>query len=166
MPNALRKPPLETRFCSESKLPTTSRSRNTTSSREPFHRSREVGADVPRNQHNLLCIVPPLRMAASPCTPAISRRKVDVDQHHVLGAVSHAARRVPQRESLSHVQAHLVANNLAFFQFAGLFIVRFGLGICEGSITAGFMIVTSMFYTRTEQGQRVGMWVSCSSFRH
>ncbi|KAM0748114.1 MFS general substrate transporter [Meredithblackwellia eburnea MCA 4105] len=42
--------------------------------------------------------------------------------------------------------------------FAGLFIVRFGLGVCEGSITAGFLIVTSMFYTRVEQGQRVGMW--------
>ncbi|KAK0243317.1 major facilitator superfamily domain-containing protein [Armillaria nabsnona] len=42
--------------------------------------------------------------------------------------------------------------------FAGLFIVRLILGICEGSITAGFMIVTSMFYTRTEQTLRVGYW--------
>ncbi|KAJ3503744.1 hypothetical protein NLJ89_g8297 [Agrocybe chaxingu] len=32
------------------------------------------------------------------------------------------------------------------------------LGICEGSITAGFMIVTSMFYTRNEQTVRVGYW--------
>ncbi|KAL8289986.1 hypothetical protein RQP46_002925 [Phenoliferia psychrophenolica] len=46
----------------------------------------------------------------------------------------------------------------ACHNFAGLFIVRFGLGICEGSITAGFLIVTSMFYTKTEQGQRVGAW--------
>ncbi|PBK67069.1 MFS general substrate transporter [Armillaria solidipes] len=42
--------------------------------------------------------------------------------------------------------------------FTGLFVVRLILGICEGSITAGFMIVTSMFYTRTEQTLRVGYW--------
>ncbi|KAH9834565.1 MFS general substrate transporter [Rhodofomes roseus] len=42
--------------------------------------------------------------------------------------------------------------------FAGLFAVRFILGMCEGSITAGFMIVSSMFYTRNEQTLRVGYW--------
>ncbi|KIK50096.1 hypothetical protein GYMLUDRAFT_494487 [Collybiopsis luxurians FD-317 M1] len=42
--------------------------------------------------------------------------------------------------------------------FAGLFVVRLILGICEGSITAGFMIVSSMFYTRNEQTLRVGYW--------
>ncbi|OSD00722.1 MFS general substrate transporter [Trametes coccinea BRFM310] len=42
--------------------------------------------------------------------------------------------------------------------FGGLFAVRFILGMCEGSITAGFMIVSSMFYTRTEQTLRVGYW--------
>ncbi|KAI0759893.1 major facilitator superfamily domain-containing protein [Irpex lacteus] len=42
--------------------------------------------------------------------------------------------------------------------FGGLFAVRLILGMCEGSITAGFMIVTSMFYTRTEQTLRVGYW--------
>lgn len=42
--------------------------------------------------------------------------------------------------------------------FAGLFVVRLILGMCEGSITAGFMIVSSMFYTRTEQTLRVGYW--------
>ena len=30
--------------------------------------------------------------------------------------------------------------------------------MCEGSITAGFMIVSSMFYTRKEQTLRVGYW--------
>ncbi|KAF9058547.1 major facilitator superfamily domain-containing protein [Rhodocollybia butyracea] len=44
--------------------------------------------------------------------------------------------------------------------FAGLFVVRLILGICEGSITAGFMIVSSMFYTRNEQTLRVGYWFS------
>ncbi|KAF5382616.1 hypothetical protein D9615_002765 [Tricholomella constricta] len=42
--------------------------------------------------------------------------------------------------------------------FAGLFICRLFLGVCEGSITAGFLIVTAMFYTRNEQTLRVGYW--------
>ncbi|KAG9308683.1 MFS general substrate transporter [Chiua virens] len=42
--------------------------------------------------------------------------------------------------------------------FAKLFVCRFFLGACEGSITAGFMIVSSMFYTRKEQTLRVGYW--------
>ncbi|KAF8480327.1 MFS general substrate transporter [Russula ochroleuca] len=40
--------------------------------------------------------------------------------------------------------------------FAGLFAIRFVLGICEGSTTAGFMIVSSMFYTRREHTARIG----------
>ncbi|KAI6160252.1 MFS general substrate transporter [Pisolithus thermaeus] len=42
--------------------------------------------------------------------------------------------------------------------FTGLFIVRFVLGMCGGSITAGFLIVSAMFYTRKEQTLRVGYW--------
>lgn len=34
--------------------------------------------------------------------------------------------------------------------------------MCEGSITAGFMIVSSMFYTRNEQTLRVGYWCECT----
>jgi len=49
--------------------------------------------------------------------------------------------------------AHAACKN-----FAGLFVVRLILGMCEGSITAGFMIISSMFYTRTEQTLRVGYW--------
>ncbi|OBZ75992.1 putative transporter PB10D8.01 [Grifola frondosa] len=48
---------------------------------------------------------------------------------------------------------HAAATN-----FGGLFACRVFLGICEGAITPGFMIVTSMFYTRKEQSQRVGYW--------
>ena len=40
--------------------------------------------------------------------------------------------------------------------FAGLFAARFVLGICEGSFMPGFMIVNSMFYTRSENTSRVG----------
>jgi len=48
---------------------------------------------------------------------------------------------------------HAAAKN-----FGDLFACRVFLGICEGAITPGFMIVTSMFYTRKEQSQRVGYW--------
>ncbi|EIW74735.1 MFS general substrate transporter [Coniophora puteana RWD-64-598 SS2] len=49
-----------------------------------------------------------------------------------------------------------LACHAACTNFAGLLVVRLILGICEGSITAGFMIVSSMFYTRNEQTLRVG----------
>lgn len=42
--------------------------------------------------------------------------------------------------------------------FGGLLAVRFILGMCEGAVTAGFLIVTSMFYTKSEQMARIGYW--------
>ncbi|EIW80168.1 MFS general substrate transporter [Coniophora puteana RWD-64-598 SS2] len=51
-----------------------------------------------------------------------------------------------------------LACHAACTNFAGLLVVRLLLGVCEGSITAGFMIVSSMFYTRNEQTLRVGYW--------
>ncbi|KAF5365557.1 hypothetical protein D9757_010906 [Collybiopsis confluens] len=51
-----------------------------------------------------------------------------------------------------------LCSHAACNSFGGLFAVRFILGVCEGSITAGFMIVSSMFYTRKEQTLRVGYW--------
>ena len=47
--------------------------------------------------------------------------------------------------------------------FAGLFVLRLILGICECSITAGFKIVSSMCYTREEHTARVGYW--CEDYR-
>lgn len=46
----------------------------------------------------------------------------------------------------------------ACHDFVGLFICRLLLGVCEGSITAGFLILTSMFYTHAEGTRRVGYW--------
>lgn len=46
----------------------------------------------------------------------------------------------------------------ACHSFGELFALRFIMGICEGAITPGFMIVTSMFYTRREQTRRTGYW--------
>ncbi|KAJ7050639.1 MFS general substrate transporter [Mycena amicta] len=51
-----------------------------------------------------------------------------------------------------------LCSHAACTSFGGLFAVRLILGMCEGSITAGFMLVSSMFYTRTEQTLRVGYW--------
>ncbi|KAL6303391.1 major facilitator superfamily domain-containing protein [Sparassis latifolia] len=51
-----------------------------------------------------------------------------------------------------------LCSHAACKSFAGLFVCRLILGMCEGSITAGFMIVSSMFYTRKEQTLRVGYW--------
>ncbi|KAJ3736008.1 major facilitator superfamily domain-containing protein [Lentinula guzmanii] len=56
------------------------------------------------------------------------------------------------------VWAVVLLSHAACHSFGGLFAVRFILGICEGAITPGFMIVTSMFYTRQEQNKRVGYW--------
>ena len=56
------------------------------------------------------------------------------------------------------IWAVALCSHAACKSFAGLFAVRLILGICEGSITAGFMIVSSMFYTRREYTARVGYW--------
>ncbi|KAG2144010.1 MFS general substrate transporter [Suillus cothurnatus] len=56
------------------------------------------------------------------------------------------------------VWAVALACHAACKSFTGLLVVRMLLGACEGSITAGFLIVSSMFYTRTEQTLRVGYW--------
>lgn len=46
----------------------------------------------------------------------------------------------------------------ACHNFGGLFVCRLLLGACEGSITAGYLIITSMFYTHEETARRVGYW--------
>ncbi|KAI9510185.1 MFS general substrate transporter [Russula earlei] len=56
------------------------------------------------------------------------------------------------------IWAVALCSHAACKDFAGLFAARFVLGMCEGSITAGFMIVSTMFYTRNEHVVRVGYW--------
>lgn len=48
--------------------------------------------------------------------------------------------------------------------FGELMVCRFMLGICEGSITSGCLLATSMFYTKKEQSSRVGYWCELSPF--
>ncbi|KAH9958007.1 MFS general substrate transporter [Russula dissimulans] len=56
------------------------------------------------------------------------------------------------------IWAVALCSHAACKSFAGLFAVRLVLGMCEGSITAGFMIISAMFYTRKEQTARAGYW--------
>ncbi|KAJ7710405.1 MFS general substrate transporter [Mycena rosella] len=51
------------------------------------------------------------------------------------------------------VWAIALSSHAACKNFGGLFVVRLILGMCEG-----FLIVSSMFYTRTEQTLRIGYW--------
>ncbi|KAF4451287.1 mfs allantoate transporter [Fusarium austroafricanum] len=44
--------------------------------------------------------------------------------------------------------------------FAGALILRFVLGLLESSVTPGFALLTSQWYTTTEQGLRINLWFS------
>ena len=60
----------------------------------------------------------------------------------------------------------ILCGHVACKSFASLFVLRLVLGISEGSITAGFMIVSSMFYTRREHTARVGYWCKDNHLLH
>jgi len=57
------------------------------------------------------------------------------------------------------VGLHAVASN-----YGGLFALRFFLGATEGCVTAGVMLICSMFYNRTEIGERIGWTFQCNGF--
>lgn len=44
--------------------------------------------------------------------------------------------------------------------FGGAVAIRFMLGVCESSVTPGFALITSQWYTKAEQGLRTGIWFS------
>ncbi|BDD63119.1 hypothetical protein MAP00_008059 [Monascus purpureus] len=44
--------------------------------------------------------------------------------------------------------------------YSGAIAVRFFLGVFEASVTPGFALLTSQWYTKTEQGNRVNYWFS------
>ncbi|EED21857.1 MFS allantoate transporter, putative [Talaromyces stipitatus ATCC 10500] len=52
----------------------------------------------------------------------------------------------------------------AVSNFGGAVTIRLFLGICEASVTPGFALLTSQWYTRKEQGQRTGLWFSFNGF--
>ncbi|ETN40996.1 uncharacterized protein HMPREF1541_02928 [Cyphellophora europaea CBS 101466] len=48
--------------------------------------------------------------------------------------------------------------------FAGLMVVRFFLGAFEGSITAGFVLMTARWYRSDEQATRTAFWFCANGF--
>ncbi|KAH7141246.1 major facilitator superfamily domain-containing protein [Dactylonectria estremocensis] len=49
------------------------------------------------------------------------------------------------------------------YNFEGLMVTRFFLGVAEATITPGFMFLTSTWYTRDEMPTRVGIWFAGNS---
>ncbi|THG94563.1 hypothetical protein EW026_g6935 [Hermanssonia centrifuga] len=68
----------------------------------------------------------------------------------------------------SSILGFIADNHLTSSQFNTLssafyiVVLRFLLGASEGSMTAGLMLVCSMFYTRTEIGERLGWTFQCN----
>ncbi|KAH6976578.1 major facilitator superfamily domain-containing protein [Ilyonectria destructans] len=52
----------------------------------------------------------------------------------------------------------LMVAHLGLKNFAGLMVIRFLLGVAESVVTPGFVMYTSMFYTRKEQVLRTMLW--------
>ncbi|KAJ9299644.1 hypothetical protein DTO271G3_2528 [Paecilomyces variotii] len=48
----------------------------------------------------------------------------------------------------------------AVSNYSGAIAIRFFLGIFEAAVTPGFALLTSQWYTKKEQGTRVGIWFS------
>lgn len=52
----------------------------------------------------------------------------------------------------------------AVHNFSGAVAIRFLLGVMEAAVTPGFTFITSQWYTKREQGTRVGIWFSFNGF--
>jgi hypothetical protein len=75
--------------------------------------------------------------------------------------------RLLQRLPLAKYSAFCViawGTTLALFatvsNFGGAVAIRFFLGVFESAVTPGFALFTSQWYTKAEQGKRVGFWFS------
>lgn len=56
----------------------------------------------------------------------------------------------------------VLACHAAVRNYAGLLVVRFLLGALEATVTPAFVIFTSMWYRKNEQGRRIGYWLACN----
>jgi MFS family permease len=56
------------------------------------------------------------------------------------------------------IWAIALCTQAACHSFGAIFACRFIMGMCEGVIIPGFLIVTAMFYTREEQIRRTAYW--------
>ncbi|KAJ7472561.1 MFS general substrate transporter [Mycena latifolia] len=89
----------------------------------------------------------------------IKANHLTVNQLGTIFYLSYLAFEFPQNLALQRfphkyfIWGVALCSHAACKSFGGLFAARLILGMCEG-----FMIVSSMFYTRTEQTLRVGYW--------
>lgn len=110
-------------------------------------------------RHHLLLQLSPLSIPSKSRPPTLPRWQVD----EVLRILS-LPRSADRSPSINiFCWAVVLCCHAACTSFGALFAVRFLLGICEGAITPGFLIVTAMFYTRAEQTRRVGYWCQSSA---
>lgn len=58
----------------------------------------------------------------------------------------------------------VLACTAATANFAGIATVRLLLGILEAAVTPAFVLVTSQWYTKHEQGSRTALWFSFNGF--
>ena len=58
----------------------------------------------------------------------------------------------------------VLACTAACTNFGSIAAVRFILGMLEASVTPGFVLFTSQWYTKKEQGARTGIWFSFNGF--
>lgn len=62
--------------------------------------------------------------------------------------------------TLSATACSLISRHLGLKNFAGFMVIRFLLGVAESVVTPGFVLYTSMFYTRKEQVWRTMLWAA------
>jgi hypothetical protein len=123
----------------------------------PLKHPKQYLIPIDQVGNDLLSQLSRLRISPEPSVAKVSRREMDeACRPHYARDLHLLKRRVPSFNIF--IWAVALGSHAACKNFAGLFAVRFILGMCEGSITAGFMIVSSMFYTRREQTARVGYW--------
>ncbi|KAE8336563.1 hypothetical protein BDV24DRAFT_155068 [Aspergillus arachidicola] len=75
--------------------------------------------------------------------------------------------RVPLRGSIDHAFSFLwgvvLACHATTHNFTGIMVTRFFLGLTEAAISPGFSLITGMWYTRSEQPFRHGLWFAGNS---
>ncbi|PVF97420.1 MFS general substrate transporter [Serendipita vermifera] len=79
---------------------------------------------------------------------------------------SYAFQKLPVAKYLASqifIWAVLVGATAACKSYKALVPIRLLLGFSEGCITAGIMLINSMFYTRTEMGERIGWTFQCNA---
>lgn len=57
----------------------------------------------------------------------------------------------------------MLACHATTHDFTGIMVTRFFLGVTEAAISPGFSLITGMWYTRSEQPFRHGLWFAGNS---